>query len=118
MAALRKAVLTEKLPLKNFLYTSFVICMVGIVLVYLSQRNLPPEVPLFYGLPEGDEQLTTSQGLVIPYLAALAIILINTVVVYFTRNSFLQKTLVLTSFAISILSFITTIKITLLIGNF
>ena len=96
---------SAKIPLKNFILFSIMLSVLGIFFIFLLQANLPPEVPLFYGLPEGEEQLTSSARLVIP-------------LTLFLRNSFLQKTLVLVSFAISILSFLTTLRIVLLVGSF
>ena len=115
---LQKKLSIERIPFKNFVYASFTISIVGIVLIVLLQNKLPPEVPLLYGLPEGEEQLTTSLGLVIPLVSSLIITILNITAVFFLQNSFLRKTLVLGAFAISFLSFITTVKITLLVGNF
>src|SRR3989344_1215028 len=117
-SALQKKLFIERVPLKNFVYLSFIISIVGILLIFLLQSKLPPEVPLFYGLPEGEEQLTTSLGLTLPLVGSLIITILNTITVFFLQNSFLQKTLVLVSFAVSFLSFVTIVKITLLVGSF
>ncbi|KKR28820.1 hypothetical protein A2715_03690 [Candidatus Woesebacteria bacterium RIFCSPHIGHO2_01_FULL_39_32] len=117
-SALQKKLSIERVPLKNFVYLSFIISIVGILLIFLLQSKLPPEVPLFYGLPEGEEQLTTSLGLTLPLVGSLIITILNTITVFFLQNSFLQKTLVLVSFAVSFLSFVTIVKITLLVGSF
>lgn len=117
-SALQKKLSIERVPLKNFVYASFIISIVGILLIFLLQSILPPEVPLFYGLPEGEEQLTTSLGLTLPLVGSLIITILNTITVFFLQNSFLQKTLVMGAFAISFLSFVTIIKITLLVGSF
>ena len=68
-----------KLPAKKFLYASFGIGLFNIVLVIILQRFLPPEVPLFYGAAVGEEQLTTSIGLVIPGVAAFLVTAVNLV---------------------------------------
>jgi|SRR3989344_9029445 len=109
---------SAKIPLKNFILFSIMLSVLGIFFIFLLQANLPPEVPLFYGLPEGEEQLTSSARLVIPLTLSIFITIINFIIILFLRNSFLQKTLVLVSFAISILSFLTTLRIVLLVGSF
>ena len=89
-----------------------------IVLVFIINKQLPPELPLFYGLAYGKEQLALSHYLVIPSVVALIIILVNTVISYFLEDSFLKTTLLITDFAVTFFSIITTIKIVLLIGSF
>ncbi|OGM20745.1 hypothetical protein A2714_03630 [Candidatus Woesebacteria bacterium RIFCSPHIGHO2_01_FULL_38_9] len=113
-----KVVEGKNLPIPKFIYSSLVVSGLGIFFVILMQNNLPPELPLFYGLPEGEDQLTTSLGLVTPAIISFIITLINTGLVFFLQNKFLQKTLILSSFAISILSVITIVKIALLVGSF
>ena len=104
--------------LKGFIYVSIIICMFSIVFVLAIQKKLPPEIPLFYGLAEGQEQLAGSLWLILPSLTSLGIILINSLISVFWKNEFLQETLTLTSLAAAILSVITTLKIALLIGSF
>jgi len=89
-----------------------------ILAVLLSQKSLPPQIPLFYGLPEGEEQLTTSFGLIIPGVVSLIVAGINTLISLLLDNQFLQKSLILTSLAISAFSLVTTLKIILLVGSF
>ena len=113
-----KDAIEKRLPIPKFIYSSLVISLIGIFFVILVQNNLPPEVPLFYGLPEGENQLTTFFGLVTPAVISFLVTVINVSIAFFLENKFLQKTLILSSFAISILSIITIVKITLLVGSF
>ncbi len=108
----------KNLPIPKFIYSSLIISGLGILFVIVVQSNLPPEVPLFYGLPVGENQLTTSLGLVTPAVISFLITAINVGVAFFLENKFLQKTLILSSFAISILSIITIVKISFLVGSF
>lgn len=105
-------------PLKKVLYLSFTLSILNLVTVLAIQNNLPPEVPLYYGLPEGPEQLSSSLGLTIPSIVSIIVIFLNTTLALLLKNKFLQQTLILTSFAISIFSSITVTKIILLVGNF
>jgi hypothetical protein len=106
------------IPLKKVLYVSFALTLISISAVLVFQQSLPPEVPLFYGLPEGDGQLTSSKGLVIPSLLSLAILAVNTTVSFFTKNAFLKKTLIIAVFATSFFLTVTTFKILFLVGSF
>ena len=106
------------IPLKKLLYTSFILTLVSITAVLVLQQNLPPEVPLFYRLPEGNNQLTSSKGLVIPGLLSLAILAVNTIFSFFTKNTFLKKTLIIAVFTTSLFLAVTTFKILFLVGSF
>jgi hypothetical protein len=108
--------------IKNLVYPklivlSIVLPLLTVVLVFVLKNRLPPQVPLFYGLPEGEEQLTNTLGLMIPSLVAIAIVLINTIVSIFIKQDFVKKTLVFTALAVVFFSTITTIKIIFLVGN-
>ncbi len=89
-----------------------------IVLITLLNSKLPPELPLFYGLAYGKEQLAPSYYLVLPSVVALVIIIINTVISFFLEDSFLKTSLLITNFAVTFFSIITTVKIIFLVGSF
>ena len=89
-----------------------------IVLVFIANSYLPPEVPLFYGLVYGEEQLASSYLLVLPSLVSLIIILINSMVSMYVEDKFIKSVLIITNFAVTFFSIITTIKIILLVGSF
>jgi hypothetical protein len=116
--SLNKNLKVGKLPFPKLIYASFFLSLITIILVFVFKNNLPPELPLFYGLPEGEEQLTNTFGLITPVLVALSVLLLNVFLSFFLENSFLQKTLVLSAMAISVFSSITVIKIALLVGSF
>ncbi len=108
----------EKIPFKKVLIFSFVLGLLTIFSVILSLNRLPPEVPIFYGLPQGKEQLGPTSSLFLPGFLAIFLSLINTAIIFTLGDDFLKKTLVFTSLALNILCFIGTIKIVFLVGNF
>jgi hypothetical protein len=108
----------QRIPLVKFLYIAFFLGIINILATLILQNYLPPEVPLYYGLAKGQEQLTTSLGLITPGAVSLGITFLNTFLAYTISNDFLQKTLVISAFSASIISFIATIEIVFLIGSF
>jgi len=107
----------EKSHLKIFV----VLCVVNLLtsLSYLLfRKNLPPEVPILYGLSEGENELTPTYGLIFPSLSALVLTAVNIVVVGFSKNTFLKQLLVFTSIAITIFSLVATYKVVSLVGSF
>jgi hypothetical protein len=107
-----------KIPLIRIVYISVGLCVTTAIAIITLQHNLPPEVPLFYGLAEGEGQLSTSLGLITPSAVSLTIIFINTALATIFTNRFLQQTLIATGFIAALFSTITTAKIILLIGSF
>jgi len=108
----------EKIPLIKFIYVSVVLVILNLLFVVLIQSNLPPEVPLHYGLAQGHEQLAESMQLTIPAVVSLLVIIANVFLASFIKKKFLQQALVLTAFAVTVFSIITTIKIIFLVGSF
>lgn len=116
----RKKDLEQKdlVPYKKLLIFVFVLGLGTIGLVLLLQKSLPPEVPLFYGLPKTEEQLASSLSLIIPSLAALTIIIINLLISQFIKDRYLKSVLVLVGVAGVFFATITTLKIIFLVGSF
>lgn len=108
----------QRIPLVKFIYVAFFLGVVNILSILILRNYLPPEVPLYYGLAKGQEQLTTSLGLITPGVISLVITVLNTFLAYTMSNDFLQKTLVISAFSASIISFIATIEIVFLVGSF
>jgi hypothetical protein len=110
--------LFRDLPLKKSLYVSLVLAVIDIFIVLLLKRRLPPEVPLFYGLPEGEGQLTTSSfGLLITGVFSLSVIALNTSAALFVNDEFIQKTLMFTESVVAFMCLFTTLEIIFLVGN-
>ena len=105
-------------PFLTFVYVAAFLCAITIISVLVLGRRLPPEVPLYYGLPEGEDQIVLQVQLIIPSVLALIILIVNSITAFFLKNEFLQQTLVLAGLVAAFFSTITTIKIILLVGSF
>ena len=112
-----KAFDKKKVPLVKMVYASLFLSLANLGLVILFQNHLPPELPLFYGLAKGSEQLGSSLQLTIPGIIALSITIVNFILALFINNNFLRQMLILSAFAVSVFSLITVIKIALLVGS-
>jgi hypothetical protein len=114
----QKNITLTDLPYLKLVYLSILFCVACVVAILALQRNIPPEVPLFYGLPDGADQLGKRFQLVIPSSMALGIILVNVILAYFLKNEYLKQTLVVAGVVAALFSTITTLRIILLIGSF
>ena len=113
-----KKALIEDIPYKNSLLIAAFANIAIIAIVLLLQKFFPPQVPLLYGLPEGEDQLVTSLSLTIPSLVSLLAIVINILISYLLKDEFFKKILVVTAIGLTIFSATTTIKIVLLMISF
>ena len=107
----------KKYPLRLRLLQASIVSITTIARVIIFRGFLPPQLPLFYGLPKGEQQLTSSINLVIPSLISLGIIVINYSLSTLLEDDFLKKALVLTAIVCVFFSTITTIKIFFLVGS-
>ena len=108
----------KDLPYKGCVYFSLVLNVLLIGIILILKGFLPPIVPLFYGLPDGSEQLIPYFGLILAPTIGLVITFVNIFVSNTIRDIFLKKALVISSAFISLLLAITTVKIVLLVGFF
>jgi len=104
--------------MKNYVATAITINLLVILSVLAVTGFLPPQVPIFYGLPEGQDQLATSWFLILPAATSLFILVANLVVTPLIKEPFLQKTLVLAGITTAFFSTVTTAKIIFLVGSF
>ncbi len=99
-----------------------IICLVinalTIISVILLRKNLPPTIPLFYGLPVSEEELTSSIGLIIPPTTAIILIALNWGITKVTKDEFIKK--IFTGLIICITAFavIAVVKTFFLVGSF
>lgn len=112
----KKEVISQKTPFRSIVIAALITNLVVIGLSLALHSLLPPEIPLFYGMPEGEEQLASSWLLGLPALLSLAILLINAGVSSAMENDFIKRTLVLVGIAATFFSTITVIKIFFLVG--
>jgi len=110
--------LWAKTPFKSLASSSFAINLALILIVVLLKDILPPEVPLFYGKPVGEMQLTSALGLLIAPIAAIFITVINIALNFWVRDLFAKKILIISAFFVSVLTAITILKIIFLVGFF
>ncbi len=106
----------EKLPLKKMFVISFVVSIITVLIGVIAQITLPPEIPLFYGLPQTSEQLAPSILIILPSLLSLSITVINAVLSIKTNDNYLKKVFAFSSIAITTLAIITTYKIIFLVS--
>ncbi|MEK7498033.1 MAG: hypothetical protein AAB656_03890 [Patescibacteria group bacterium] len=110
--------LLTSVPYNNIVIPALGVNFVVLLLVIVLQNNLPPVVPLYYGLPTGEEELAKKIFLTVPSLVSILIILVNVVFMKRAKDSFLPKVLLGLIIGSTILGAITTIKIILLVGSF
>ncbi len=106
----------EKLPFKEFFHVSWILNILVIIFGIIIQGRLPPEIPLFYGLPQGEAQIFSSWGILIPSVSSLIFIIINLLLSTTIKDDFIKKTLILAGFGAAIFASITSLKIIFLVG--
>ena len=87
------------------------------ILVLFLKSLLPPQIPLFFGLPRGENQLSTPSLLTIPLIIATLLSLVNTLFLKIIHVDFFQKILIGTNITITILAIISVFKIISLVGH-
>lgn len=107
----------KNLPQRNYFKFALILLLITFIIACLSQLILPPQIPLFYGLPQGSAQTTTPIWILLPSVIGLVINLINSYLSIVISDIYLKKTLAIASLAVSILALITTVKIVMLVGN-
>lgn len=96
------------------LIVSISILLIAAIIIFVSKK-LPPQVPLYYGLPRGEKQLASPLTLILPISLASLFITLNAIIAYFTKSAFLKKVLILGAFFTSLLAIITVVKIIFLV---
>ncbi len=100
-------------------FTAILIVNIAVIIaIALLASSIPPIVPLFYGLAHGEDQLVPQSFLLLPPAIAALITVINASISIVTNDQFIKRVLTGTTFAATILSTITIIKIILLVGKF
>jgi len=107
-----------EIPFRKWVSLALVVNVSIVLAIFLFKRFLPPEVPLFYGLPKGQEQLGNIFLLALPCTISLGIIFLNILVGFWVKDNFLLKSLVLSGLIMVFFSAITTLKIIFLVGSF
>ncbi len=94
-----------------------IIVLLSVILLLLRAKDLPPVVPLWYAKPWGEEQLTSPWWLTVLPATSLITYIINVVAsAYLTvQHLVFTQLLYATALMVSLLSFVTLIKILLLV---
>lgn len=110
--------LLNAVPLKNYLIFSFILPLALIGVIVALHGFIPPQLPLFYGLPTGESQLASSWGILIAPATSIVISVVNLAIIFRVENVFYKRILVVSSFLIATLVTITVVKIIFLVGLF
>ncbi len=105
----------KKAQLQKLAIICFIVNAVIVAVILAVKNSLPPIIPLFYGLPEGQGQLAVNTTLIVPPLISSVFTVLNLLISRFTKDNFIEKVsagLTITALA---LSTITVIKIILLV---
>ncbi len=103
---------------KNYAFGPLALSLLTCLIALLAQSVLPPQIPLFYGLPVGTEQLSPSYGLLIPGGLAFIINFVNLLLLSKIKDDYLKKVLLISSYIVAFFVIITTIKIIFLVGSY
>ena len=114
----KKESATSEIPYFKAAILVVILNILFIASIIFLQKYLPPQIPLFYGLPETAEQLATALSLIIPPAISTSILIINTTICIFISDEFLKKTLMISGLATFIFSFIAVVRIIMLVGSF
>mgnify|MGYP001598834122 CR=1 FL=1 len=106
----------EKLPLKKYFSASWIINFIIIIFSLLLLGRLPPQIPIFYGFPQSEAQLSQPIGILIPPSLSLIFILLNLFLINIIKDEFIKKILVIAGLATAVFASITVVKIIFLVG--
>ncbi len=107
----------EKLPLKGYFNASWILNFIIIIFSLLIQKRLPPQIPIFYGLPQGEAQLSSPIGILIPSVSSLIFVLLNLFLINIIKDEFIKKVLVVAGLTTAVFASITVVKIIFLVGQ-
>jgi hypothetical protein len=113
-----KVIKDLRLEMGNYVIVALAISLITLFITLIGQKFLPPQIPLFYGQPEGEEQLASSFALFLPGAFALLLLFINVGLSVLIKDDFIKKFLVLASLVVSVFAAVTTLKIIFLVGSF
>ncbi len=102
----------------KFYLASFSINLLLIILIIGLRNLIPPEVPLFYGLPEGEKQLASWWLLTTPALITILFTATNLVICKKISNTLIKQISTYLLIPLNFFSTIAIIKIILLVSSF
>lgn len=107
----------KTLPLKEYFNASWILNLSVILFSLLLLKRLPPQIPIYYGLPQGEAQLSPSLGILIPSVLSLIFVSLNLFLISIIKDEFIKKILVISGLTTSVFASITVIKIIFLVGQ-
>lgn len=113
----RQIVSWKDIPNKNYIYMSLALIIFTSGATFLLRNRIPPQVPLYFGLAEGEQQLGSDKSLFIPPLVSLVVVGINLFISFWVNSNFARQILIFSGFFVSLLSFVAVFKIIFLVGN-
>lgn len=113
-----KGFLESDFVVRSGFFAGVIIIAFSFLFLVLRFNQLPPELPLFYSRPWGDEQLGKPPHLFILPGGASLVLLINTYLAFrlSERELLLSRILLVSSVVVTIISFIALFKIITLIA--
>ncbi len=109
----------DKDECKTSIFFGSLLSNLFLIALILTARNfIPPEIPLFYGLPEGERQLAPSLLLVIPTSLTAIFTIMNFIICKKSSNIFIKQLSAYILIPLNFFSIIAVIKIILLVGSF
>ena len=111
-----KEVKSDKMANASFKFT-LVVIIASLFFLFFSWSKLPPEVPLFYSLPWGKEQLVLPYFLwFLPLSSHLFLLLNSFLSSYFAEDKFLVRVLMMSAGLYALLTSLTLWRIITLIA--
>ncbi len=92
--------------------------VISLIVLFLKFNNLPPQIPLYYSLPWGANQLASVTSIFILPISSIIILLINNLLaVFFTKSvRLISLLLIITSAIYSLFATISLIQIIYLVS--
>lgn len=88
------------------------------ILIFFTWNRLPPQIPLFFGRPWGEDQLANKEFIFLLPIISTAVFLINNFLakIYLKKEKrFFWATILISSLIVTTLNFISLIKIIMII---
>ena len=92
--------------------------LIGGIVLAIFWRSIPPKIPLWYSRPWGDERLASPWWLLLPLFSALAVYVINLMLISknLREHPMFARILLLTSCVVSLIAVMTVTRIVLLVS--
>jgi hypothetical protein len=102
--------------IKQAVYSSFFLCVFAIFLPLLFIQKIPPEIPLLFSRPWGQERLVNKGTFLVFPLIIFVFLVINFrfASIFFKKQKLLSQLIIWTSLIISLFTAITVIQIMLI----